>query len=69
MLLRSNSIPKGLHPFGFQMDSVEATQKSLGEIKGDIEIQEPLPGVAFAEYKVKNPEGNTFDISEKGWKV
>jgi hypothetical protein len=51
------------------MDSVEATQKSLGEIKGDIEIQEPLPGVAFAEYKVKNPEGNTFDISEKGWKV
>jgi catechol 2,3-dioxygenase-like lactoylglutathione lyase family enzyme len=69
LIPRSHSISKGLHHFGFQVDSVEATQKWLREVKGDIEIQEPLPGVAFAEYKVKDPEGNTFDISEKGWKV
>jgi catechol 2,3-dioxygenase-like lactoylglutathione lyase family enzyme len=66
---RGDSTPKGLHHFGFQVQSVEATQKWLREIKADIEIQEPLPGVAFAEYKIKDPEGNTFDISEKGWKV
>jgi hypothetical protein len=51
------------------VDSVEATQKRLKEIKKDIEIEDPLPGVAFAEYKVKDPEENTFDISEKGWKA
>jgi catechol 2,3-dioxygenase-like lactoylglutathione lyase family enzyme len=66
---RSDSISRGLHHFGFQVDSVEATQKWLKEIKPDIEIQEPIPGVAFAEYKIKDPGGNTFDISEKGWKV
>jgi catechol 2,3-dioxygenase-like lactoylglutathione lyase family enzyme len=66
---RSEATPKGLHHFGFQVDSVEAAQKRLQEIKPDIEIQQPHPGVAFAEYKLKDPEGNTFDISEKGWEV
>jgi catechol 2,3-dioxygenase-like lactoylglutathione lyase family enzyme len=69
LIPRSDSTPKGLHHFGFQVDSVEATQKWLKQIKPDIEIQQPLPGVAFAEYKIKDPEGNTFDISEKGWEV
>jgi catechol 2,3-dioxygenase-like lactoylglutathione lyase family enzyme len=69
LIPRGGSHPKGLHHFGFEVDSVEATQKRLKEIKTDIEIEDPLPGVAFAEYKVKDPEGNTFDISEKGWKV
>jgi catechol 2,3-dioxygenase-like lactoylglutathione lyase family enzyme len=66
---RSDSTPKGLHHFGFEVDSVAATQKRLKEIKPDIEIDQPLPGVAFAEYKIKDLEGNIFDISEKGWEV
>ncbi len=69
LIPRSDSTPKGLHHFGFEVDSVEATQKWLKQIKPDIEIQQPLPGVAFAEYKIKDPEGNTFDIYEKGWEV
>jgi catechol 2,3-dioxygenase-like lactoylglutathione lyase family enzyme len=60
---RSTSTPKGLHHFGFQVDSIEATQKRLQEIKPDIEIE------LFAEYKIKDPEGNIFDISETGWKT
>jgi catechol 2,3-dioxygenase-like lactoylglutathione lyase family enzyme len=66
---RSDATPAGLHHFGFQVDSVEATQKRLREIKPDIDIQQPHPGVAFAEYKLKDPEGNTLDISENGWEV
>lgn len=66
---RSDSTRKGLHHFGFEVDSVAAAQKRLKEIKPDIEIEQPLPGVAFAEYKIKDLEGNIFDISEKGWEV
>jgi catechol 2,3-dioxygenase-like lactoylglutathione lyase family enzyme len=66
---RSAATPKGLHHFGFQVDSIEGAQKRLQEIKPDIEIEQPHAGVAFAEYKLKDPEGNTFDISEKGWEV
>ena len=69
LMRRSDSTPKGIHHFGFQVDSIEETQKWLQRIKPDIEIEQPLPGVAFAEYKIKDPEGNTFDISEKGWEV
>ena len=27
------------------------------------------PEWRFAEYKLKDPEGNTLDINEEGWKV
>jgi len=60
---------KGLHHFGFEVDSVVSAEKRLREIKPDIEIIAPHEGVTFAEYKLKDPEGNTFDISEKGWAV
>ena len=33
--------PKGLHHFGFEVDTVEATEKRLKEIKPDIEIEQP----------------------------
>jgi catechol 2,3-dioxygenase-like lactoylglutathione lyase family enzyme len=69
LLPRGDSTLKGLHHFGFQVDSIEETQKWLKEIKPDIEIEQPSAGVAFAEYKIKDPEGNIFDISEKGWEV
>jgi catechol 2,3-dioxygenase-like lactoylglutathione lyase family enzyme len=66
---RSDATPKGLHHFGFEVDNVEATQKRLKEIKPDIEIEQPSPDIAFAEYKIKDVEENIFDISEKGWEV
>ena len=50
LIPRGDSHPKRLHHFGFQVDSIEATQKRLKE------IEDPLPGVAFDEYKVKIPK-------------
>ena len=60
---------KGLHHFGFQVENLESVQEKLRQIKPDIEIISPHDGVTFAEYKLKDPDGNTFDISEKGWQV
>lgn len=63
----ANSPRKGLHHFGFQVESIEATEQRLRQVKPDIQIFKPDHVGISAEYKVKDPEGNIFDISEKGW--
>lgn len=64
---RPNSPPRGLHHFGFQVESIEATEQRLREIQPDIQISRPGDVGTRAEYKVRDPEGNVFDISEQGW--
>ncbi len=66
---KDDSTPKGLYHFGFEVESVASAQERLRQIKPDIEILAPHAGVTFAEYKLKDPDGNPFDISEKGWAV
>lgn len=51
------------------MDSVDSATERLRGIRKDIRIVEPHSEVTFAEYKVEDPDGNPFDISEKGWQV
>jgi hypothetical protein len=51
------------------VERITATQERLRQFKPDIEILAPHEGVTFAEYKLKDPDGNPFDISEKGWAV
>lgn len=63
----ADSPQKGLHHFGFQVKSLEATEQRLRQIKPDIQIFKPDDVGISAEYKVKDAEGNIFDISEKGW--
>jgi catechol 2,3-dioxygenase-like lactoylglutathione lyase family enzyme len=66
---RDGNDPKGLHHFGFQVDDVASAQDKIRRIKPDVEIVAPHDNVTFAEYKLKDPDGNPFDISEKGWAV
>jgi len=66
---KGDSTPKGLHHFGFEVESIASAQERLRQIELDVEIIPPHDGVTFAEYKIKDPDGNTFDISEKGWAV
>jgi catechol 2,3-dioxygenase-like lactoylglutathione lyase family enzyme len=66
---KGDSTPKGLHHFGFQVENVASAQERIRKIKPDIEILAPHDGVTFAEYKLKDPDGNPFDISERGWTV
>ncbi len=58
----------GLNHFGFYVRSNE-------EMRDRAEKAGVAPGarrparIPFAEYRVHDPEGNGFDISEKGWKI
>ena len=66
---KGEAAAKGLHHFGFQVENIESTQERLRQIQPGIEIVAPHDSVTFAEYKLKDPDGNPFDISEKGWAV
>jgi catechol 2,3-dioxygenase-like lactoylglutathione lyase family enzyme len=59
----------GIHHFGFEVESVPGAVERLRAIREDIRIVEPEANVTFAEYKSEDPDGNPFDISEKGWEV
>lgn len=52
---RGDSEAKGLHHFGFQVESVAATEERLRRFKPDIEILAPHEGVTFAEYRLRIP--------------
>jgi catechol 2,3-dioxygenase-like lactoylglutathione lyase family enzyme len=66
---KGDGTKNGIHHFGFQVDSVDSATERLRGIRKDIRIVEPHSEVTFAEYKVEDPDGNPFDISEKGWQV
>jgi catechol 2,3-dioxygenase-like lactoylglutathione lyase family enzyme len=59
----------GLDHIGFLVDDLEAAQKRLRELAPDIEVEPPHERVLEAEFKFKDPDGNTFDVSKKGWAV
>lgn len=58
----------GLHHFGFHVKSNEEMQRRAE--RAGVSAGARRPGrIPYAEYRVHDPEGNGFDISEKGWKV
>jgi predicted enzyme related to lactoylglutathione lyase len=59
----------GIDHIGFLVDDLEAAQARLREIAPDTEIEPPHANVLEAEFKFKDPDGNTFDVSKKGWVV
>ena len=59
----------GLDHIGFLVDDLEAAQKRLRELAPDVEVEPPHERVLEAEFKFKDPDGNTFDVSKKGWAV
>jgi catechol 2,3-dioxygenase-like lactoylglutathione lyase family enzyme len=59
----------GIDHIGFLVDDLDAAQKRLHEIAPDIEVDPPHENVLEAEFKFKDPDGNTFDVSKKGWAV
>lgn len=63
----ANSPKKGLHHFGFLVESLPAAEQRLRKVAPGIEISRPEDFGTSAEYKVSDPEGNIFDISEQGW--
>jgi catechol 2,3-dioxygenase-like lactoylglutathione lyase family enzyme len=66
---RRGTVKPGLHPSGFEVEGLKRVQEHLRRIKPNIEFLEPYAEVAFAECETNDPDGNPFDISEKGWEV
>lgn len=58
----------GLHHFGFHVTSTEEMQRRVEKAGVAAGIRRP-DRIPYAEYRVHDPEGNGFDISEKGWAV
>ena len=57
----------GVHHFGFIVDDVKATQRSIEAAGGKHWMGEPADGTGFYEVKFFDPDGVVFDITENGW--
>ena len=59
----------GINHLGFKVENLEAVRDRIIALDTKVEIETPAEGVTAAEYKLKDPDGNWLDISERGWKV
>lgn len=58
---------QGLNHFGFLIEDLQEIQRRL-EL-AEVPAAEPRPrdGRRYAEFRAQDPEGNWFDLAEKGW--
>lgn len=57
----------GINHCGFQIEDMEAFRVRMKELGINQPLEKPdIPGSYF-EYKMKDPDGNTLDVSEEGW--
>ena len=57
----------GLHHFGFKVDDLDGTGKRIEGNGGKYCYDFGDPDSMNYERKFRDPEGNMFDISDKGW--
>ncbi len=57
----------GLHHFGFKVDDLDGTGEKIKESGGVYCYEFGEPDSLNYERKFRDPEGNMFDISDKGW--
>jgi len=69
MALIKRSKSSGINHIGFLVEDLESAQKRLREIVPTAEFEPPHENVTAAEFKFKDPDGNNFDVSKKGWAV
>jgi len=60
---------RGLHHFGFQIDSILEVERNLEDFDPAIRIERRPAEDPYAEYRVIDPEGIIVDLSEKGYGV
>jgi catechol 2,3-dioxygenase-like lactoylglutathione lyase family enzyme len=68
LLYQRKEEPMGLNHFGFHVKSNEEMQaraEKAGARRGAARPER----IPFAEFRVRDPEGNGIDISQKGWRV
>jgi hypothetical protein len=62
-----DSSRRGLDHFGIHVESLDAMLERLSRVEPGVEIKRPDRAATTSEYKVRDPDGNVFDISESGW--
>ncbi len=56
----------GVNHFGFEVESLEAFRTKMKDLDLERPLEKPnIPG-AYFENKMKDPEGNTVDVSQEG---
>jgi catechol 2,3-dioxygenase-like lactoylglutathione lyase family enzyme len=60
---------RGLHHFGFQVESILEIERNLEDFDPAIRIERRPSEDPYAEYRVIDPEGIMLDLSEKGYGV
>ena len=74
-LLKRGSAPgeahqeRGLHHFGFQVDSILEVERNLEDFDPSIRIERRPKEDPYAEFRIHDPEGIIVDLSEKGYGV
>jgi catechol 2,3-dioxygenase-like lactoylglutathione lyase family enzyme len=58
---------RGLHHFGFQIDSIVEIERNLEDFDPSIRIEQRPESDPYAQYRIKDPEGVILDLSEKGY--
>jgi catechol 2,3-dioxygenase-like lactoylglutathione lyase family enzyme len=68
LLYQRTNEPIGLNHFGFHVYNNE-TVRQLAQKAGVSPGTRRPSRIPYAEFRVHDPEGNGFDLSEKGWEV
>jgi len=60
---------RGLHHFGFQIESILEVERNLEDFDPSIRIERRPKEDPYAEYRIIDPEGIIVDLSEKGYGI
>jgi hypothetical protein len=67
LIKRSKST--GINHIVFLCDNLDSAQQRLRQVMPAAEFEIPDENVTAAEFKLKDPDGNALDVSERGWAV
>jgi catechol 2,3-dioxygenase-like lactoylglutathione lyase family enzyme len=68
LLYQRTNEPIGFNHFGFHVYNNETVRQLAQKAGVSPGTRRPLR-IPYAEFRVHDPEGNGFDLSEKGWEV
>ncbi len=60
---------RGLHHFGFQIESILEVERNLEDFDPSIRIERRPKEDPYAQYRIRDPEGILVDLSEQGYGI
>jgi catechol 2,3-dioxygenase-like lactoylglutathione lyase family enzyme len=66
--IEGQHLKPGINHFGFEVENVEALRSACNEHSASSAIDKRPPN-REAEFRVRDPDGNSIDLSQHGWPV